>query len=65
MDKPINNKRNRKNTTISKTAAGDSVSNHSAIGSNWRDVRKEIFTQDEIRESDKRVSLLIKRKKYE
>ena len=25
------------------------------IGSNWKDVRKELFTQDEIRKSNERV----------
>ena len=31
--------------------------NHTnAIGSNWKDVRKELFTQDEIRKSDERVA---------
>ena len=30
--------------------------NHTnAIGSNWKDVRKELFTQDEIRKSNERV----------
>ncbi len=30
--------------------------NHTnAIGSNWKDVRKELFTQDEIRKSIERV----------
>ncbi len=31
---------------------------NSAIGSNWRDVRQELFTQDEIRESDLRVAII-------
>ena len=26
-----------------------------AIGSNWKDVRKELFTQEEIRKSNERV----------
>ncbi len=26
-----------------------------AIGSNWKDVRKELFTQDKIRKSNERV----------
>ena len=30
--------------------------NHTnAIGSNWKDIRKEIFTQDKIRKSNERV----------
>lgn len=30
--------------------------NHTnAIGSNWKDVRKEVFTQDKIRKSNERV----------
>ena len=30
--------------------------NHTnAIGSNWKDVRKELFTQDKIRKSNERV----------
>lgn len=30
--------------------------NHTiAIGNNWKDVRKELFTQDEIRKSNERV----------
>jgi len=32
--------------------------NNSAIGSNWKDVRKEIFTKEEILESDLRVALM-------
>lgn len=32
--------------------------NNNAIGSNWKDVRKEIFTEEEIRESDLRVALM-------
>lgn len=32
-----------------------------AIGSNWKDVRKELFTQDEIRKSDERVSEISKK----
>ena len=31
--------------------------NNKAIGSNWNDVRKEIFTPKEIAESDLKVSL--------
>lgn len=32
--------------------------NNSAIGHNWEDVRKEIFTPEEIAESDLRVALI-------
>lgn len=32
--------------------------NHNAIGSNWEDVRKELFTQEEIAESDLRVAII-------
>ena len=32
--------------------------NNSAIGSNWNDVRKELFTPEEIAESDLRVSII-------
>ena len=31
---------------------------NSAIGSKWRDVRQELFTPDEIRESDLRVEII-------
>ena len=31
---------------------------NSAIGSNWHDVRQELFTQDEIRDSDLRVAII-------
>ena len=35
--------------------------NHTnAIGSNWKDVRKELFTQEEIRKSDERVAKISK-----
>lgn len=35
--------------------------NHTnAIGSNWKDVRKELFTQDEIRKSNERVTKISK-----
>ena len=30
------------------------------IGSNWKDVRKELFTQDEIRKSNERVAKISK-----
>jgi len=32
--------------------------NNNAIGSNWNDVEKEIFTQEEIAESNLRVALV-------
>ena len=32
--------------------------NNSAVGSNWKDVRKELFTPEEIAESDLRVALI-------
>jgi len=32
--------------------------NNKAIGSNWKDVRKELFTTEEILESDLRVALM-------
>ena len=35
--------------------------NHTdAIGSNWKDVRKELYTQDEIRKSNERVAKISK-----
>jgi len=34
------------------------ITNNKAIGSNWDDVRKEIFTPEEILESDLRVALM-------
>ena len=35
--------------------------NHTnATGSNWKDVRKELFTQEEIRKSDERVAKISK-----
>jgi len=38
---------------------GDWVMNeNSAIGSSWEDVRKELFTPEEIAESDLRVALV-------
>lgn len=42
--KKIRNKRNHTN----------------AIGSNWKDVRKELFTQEEICKSDERVAKISK-----
>lgn len=32
--------------------------NNNAIGSNWRDVRQELFTPNEIKESDLRVLMI-------
>ena len=38
--------------------------NHTnAIGSNWKDVRKELFTQEEIRKSEKELQRLVKQLK--
>lgn len=38
--------------------------NHTnAIGSNWKDVRKELFTQEEIRKSDERLVKQLKNKR--
>ena len=34
------------------------VMNNSAIGSNWKDVRSELFTKEEILESDMRVAIM-------
>lgn len=34
------------------------MKNNSAIGKNWQDVRKELFSTDEIAESNLRVSLI-------
>ena len=31
---------------------------NSAIGSNWKDVRTELFTKEEILESDMRVAIM-------
>lgn len=32
--------------------------NNSAVGSSWEEVRKELFTQEEIAESDLRVAII-------
>ena len=32
-----------------------------AIGSNWKDVRKELFTKEEIADSDLRVAIISER----
>ena len=34
------------------------MNENSAIGSSWEDVRKELFTPEEIAESDLRVALV-------
>lgn len=34
------------------------MKNNSAIGDSWEDVRRELFTQEEIAESDLRVALI-------
>ena len=40
--------------------------NHTnAIGSNWKDVRKELFTQEEICKSDAKISKTIEEQKKE
>ena len=31
-----------------------------AIGSNWKEIRKELFTQEEIHKSDERVATISK-----
>ena len=31
-----------------------------AIGSNWKEIRKELFTQEEIHKSDERVAKISK-----
>ena len=36
----------------------DDITNNPAIGGNWRDLRTEIFTPEEIAESDLRVALI-------
>lgn len=36
----------------------DDIANNPAIGGNWRDLRAEIFTPEEITESDLRVALI-------
>lgn len=39
---------------------GDEMNHTNAIGSNWKGVRKELFTQEEIRKSDERVAKISK-----
>lgn len=36
------------------------INHTNTIGSNWKDVRKELFTQEEIRKSDERVAKISK-----
>lgn len=36
----------------------DDITNNPAIGGNWRDLRTEIFTPEEMAESDLRVALI-------
>lgn len=36
----------------------DDITNNPAIGGSWRDLRTEIFTPEEIAESDLRVALI-------
>jgi len=36
------------------------INHTNVIGSNWKDVRKELFTQEEIRKSDERVEKISK-----
>lgn len=36
----------------------DWINNNSALGSSWEDVQKELFTAEEIRESNLRVALI-------
>ena len=31
-----------------------------AIGSNWKEIRKELFTQEEIHKSDERAKVFVK-----
>ena len=40
---------------------GNEMNQTNAIGSNWKDVRTELFTQDEIRKSDERVTSISER----
>ena len=39
---------------------GDEMNYTNAIDSNWKGVRKELFTQEEIRKSDERVAKISK-----
>ena len=34
-----------------------------AIGSNWKEIRKELFSQEEIHKTDERVQRLVKKSK--
>ena len=39
---------------------GNEMNQTNAIGSNWKDVQQELFTQEEIRKSDERVAKISK-----
>ena len=39
---------------------GNEMNQTNAIGSNWKDVRIELFTEEEIRKSDERVEKISK-----
>ena len=43
---------------IKKRGVGMNKTN--AIGSNWKEIRKELFTQEEIHKSDERVATISK-----
>ena len=38
----------------------EEINHTNAIGSNWKKVRKELFTQEEIRKSNERVAKISK-----
>lgn len=40
---------------------GNEMNQTNAIGSNWKDVRIELFTEEEIRKSDERVASISER----
>ena len=46
---------------IKKRGVGMNKTN--AIGSNWKEIRKELFTQEEIHKSDERVASIRKKLK--
>ncbi len=39
---------------------GNEMNQTNAIGSNWKDVQQELFTQEEIRKTDERVEKISK-----
>ena len=39
---------------------GVEMNKTNAIGSNWKEIRKELFTQEEIHKSDERVATISK-----